>query len=147
MVICLKKEAYIKELNIKGFKNIQIVKEPADITAEKNDEKVFFEIKKTSTIKEYFGAATLTEWRSAYKNPKNYFFVICQENNDKFHFTEYSPEEFEKFSTIPPFKIFFNIPLNNGEKMFSVRKNKTAIQLTKERLIELDKVFNKFKND
>jgi len=53
----------------------------------------------------------------------------------------------KKFSTIPPFKIFFNIPSNNGEKTVSTRKNKTAIQLTKERLNKLDKVFQKLKND
>lgn len=141
------KDAYVKELQIRGFRNIKIVKEPADIIAEKNDMKYYFEIKKTSANNEYFGAATLTEWRSAYENPENYFFVICQENGDGFHFTEYSPEEFERFSTIPPFKIFFNISLNSGEKVESTRKNKSAIQLTKNRLFELDKIFQKFKND
>ena len=94
-----------------------------------------------------FGAATLTEWRAAYLNSQNYFFVICQENGDEFHFTEYSPEEFEQFSTIPPFKIFFNIPLDKGAKVKSKRNNKTAIQLTKDRLSRLDQIFQEFKND
>lgn len=141
------KESFVFELEKRGFSNIQIVKEPSDIIAEKDGEKFFFEIKKTSVSGEYFGAATLTEWRAAYNNPKNYFFVICQENGSRFHFTEYTPSEFEKFSTIPPFKIFFNIPLDNGRKMISKRKNKTAIQLTKDRLRELDILFKKWKND
>ena len=141
------KDAYVEELKKKGFSNVKIVKEPSDIIAEKNGEKFFFEIKKTSAEKEYFGAATLTEWRAAYENLDRYSFVISQEYEDGFHFTEYTPNEFEKFSTIPPFKIFFNIPLDNGKKMKSKRKNKTAVQLTRKRLNELEDLFKKWKND
>lgn len=141
------KESFTLELRKRGFTNIQIVKEPSDIIAEKDGEKYYFEIKKTAAKKEYFGAATLTEWVAAYNNQERYCFVVCQEHDDGFHFIEYTPSEFEKFSTIPPFKIFFNIPLDNGRKMISERKNKTAIQLTKNRLRELDTLFKKWKND
>lgn len=141
------KESYVLELKKKGFCNIKIIKEPSDIIAKKDGIKYFFEIKKTSANSEYFGAATLTEWRAAYENLDRYFFVICQEHKNGFYFTKYTPDEFEQFSTIPPFKIFFNIPLNKGKKMRLKRKNKTAIQLTKERLKELDDLFKKWKND
>jgi len=139
------KESFVLHLAKSGYDNIQIVKEPSDIVAYKNGIKYYFEIKKTSAEKEYFGAATLTEWRSAYANPHNYFFVICQERNDFFSFTIYTPEEFEKFSTIPPFKIFFNITLNGTDKVLTIRKNKSAIQLTKDTLTKMDALFTTLK--
>jgi len=101
--------------------------------------------KKTSAAKEYFGAATLTEWRAACANPNNYFFVIAQETIAGFNFIEYTPTEFEKFSSIPPFKIFFNVPLNGARKVEVKRQNKTAIQFTDKKLRKLDEVFSTFK--
>jgi len=53
----------------------------------------------------------------------------------------------KNYSTIPPFKLFFNIPVSSGKKIKPTRENKTAIELTKERLRELDILFQKFKND
>src|SRR3989338_2924588 len=135
------KEAFAEELKNRGYVGIKIVREPADIIAHKDGQKYFFEIKKTSVGKEYFGAATLTEWRSAYANPNNYFFVICHEVQESFSFAIYTPEEFERFSTIPPFKIFFNIPVNGSEKSIVKRRNKSAIRLTKNNLDQLDKLF------
>lgn len=141
------KDAFVEILKIRGYSDVKIVKAPSDIIGVKNGEKYFFEIKKTSAQKEYFGAATLTEWRAAYSTPNNYFFVIAQETIDGFNFVEYTPYEFEKFSTIPPFKIFFNIPLNGSSKVETKRKNKSAVQFTKERIDKLDEIFLTFKND
>jgi hypothetical protein len=141
------KEVFVKALEIRGYSDVRIAKAPADILALKNGEKYLFEIKKTSAKKEYFGAATLTEWRSAYSNPKNYFFVIAQETPKGFNFTEYTPDEFEKFSSVPPFKIFFNIPLNESNKVEAKRKNRSAVRLTKEKLLKLDEIFSIIKND
>ena len=139
------KEIFVTMLQKRGFSEIRIVKSPADIIAMKKGEKYFFEIKKTAAIKEYFGAATLTEWRAAYANPNNYFFVIAQETTAGFNFTEYTPSEFEKFSSIPPFKIFFNIPMNGSHKVESKRKNKTAIQFTNKKFQKLDGIFSTLK--
>lgn len=141
------KEAFAAELLRRGFSDVKVTKAPADIIAYKASEKFYFEIKKTSAENEYFGAATLTEWRAAYANPNNYFFVIAQETTSGFNFIEYTPNEFEKFSSIPPFKIFFNIPLNGSSKVKTKRKNKSAIQFTKERLMKLDEIFSTFKSD
>lgn len=57
------KTAFIAELLSRGYSNARVTKRPADITAEKDGETYFFEIKSTSAEKSYFGAATLTEWR------------------------------------------------------------------------------------
>lgn len=141
------KEEFTKILITRGYSDVRIVKAPADIIATKNGEKYFFEIKKTSATKEYFGAATLTEWRAAYSNPNNYFFVIAQETIEGFNFIEYTPDEFEKFSSIPPFKIFFNIPLNGNNKVETKRKNRSAIQFMREKLLKLDEIFSTLKND
>lgn len=141
------KEEFLEALKARGYSDVRIVKAPADIIATKNGGVYFFEIKKTSAKKEYFGAATLTEWRAAYANPNNYFFVIAQEASDGFNFIEYTPAEFEKFSSIPPFKIFFNLPLNGDAKVETNRKNISAIKFTEERLIKLDEIFSTFKND
>ncbi|MDP3955886.1 MAG: DUF3883 domain-containing protein [bacterium] len=141
------KEEFAEILKTRGYSDVRIVKAPADIIATKNGEKYYFEIKKTSAKKEYFGAATLTEWRAAYSNPNNYFFVIAQETIEGFNFIEYTPDEFEKFSSIPPFKIFFNIPLNGSSKVEPKRKNRSAVQFMKEKLTKLDEIFSTFKND
>jgi hypothetical protein len=141
------KVEFAEALRARGFVDVRIVKMPADIIAVKNGEKYFFEIKKTSAKKQYFGAATLTEWRAAYSSPNNYFFVIAQEVSDGFNFTEYTPNEFEKFSTIPPFKIFFNIPLDGSNKVKTKRKNRCAIQFMREKLIRLDEIFSTLKSD
>ena len=59
------KEAYINFLLSHGFDEANVTARPADITARKNGETYYFEIKKTSKEKLYFGAATLTEWSEA----------------------------------------------------------------------------------
>lgn len=141
------KDAFVKHLTKEGYSDIKIVKSPADIIAFKDSVKYYFEIKKTSAENVYFGAATLTEWREAYLNPNTYFFVICVENGASFDFVMYTPEEFEKFSSIPPFKIFFNIPLDGKNKVLTRRKNTTAIRLSKEKLDKLDDIYSAIKED
>ncbi len=141
------KKAFSVYLSRNGYVDVKVVKEPSDIIAYKDGVKYFFEIKKTSAGKEYFGAATLTEWRAAYANPGNYFFVVCQEVGDYFNFITYTPEEFEKFSTVPPFKVFFNISLDGDNKVLSKRRNKTAIRFKKESFDKLDALFTILRNE
>ena len=109
------KQKYVEELNKQGFSNARIIKAPADICAEKDGNTFYFEIKMTRQANKYFGAATLTEWEQAIKDPSHFRFVVAIQSNDDtiLKFIEYTPEEFLRFSSIPPFKIFFNLDLNH----------------------------------
>ena len=114
--------------------------------AEKDGETFYFEIKKTAKSDSYFGAATLTEWAQAIKTPDHYRFVVAKTNEaeDEFNFMELTPAEMMAHSTIPPFKVYFNIDLNKNE---SKRKHRTAIQLTAERIAQLVEVFESMRNE
>jgi hypothetical protein len=59
-----------------------------------------------------FGAATLTEWAAAAHDPQHFRFVVACQRNEKWRFDEYTPEQFMAFSSVPPFKIYFSVPLN-----------------------------------
>ena len=62
------------------------------------------------------------------------FFVISgyvissRIHNEYFEFKEFTPDEFIKYSTIPPFKVYFNIDLNNYKK---ISKRNKALLATK----------------
>ncbi|MDD3014291.1 MAG: DUF3883 domain-containing protein [Candidatus Gastranaerophilales bacterium] len=107
------KKAFIVYLEKQGYTGARIISQPADIEAWKDGERYYFEIKMTKQTKSYFGAATTTEWNAAIENQGRYFFVIAVTNKDEkqFQFKIFTPEEFLIFSSIPPFKIFFNIKL------------------------------------
>lgn len=83
----------------------------ADMVIEKDGIPWYFEIKCTSKDKDVFGAGTLTEWKCAAENLGHYFFVIVKMGKlrtlPKFYI--YPPQEIIKYSTVPPFKIDFNI--------------------------------------
>jgi hypothetical protein len=137
------KQAYKSELKKRGYTNINIVAAPADISAVKNNETYYFEIKMTKQKDRYFGAATLTEWEAAIKNPQHYKFVIAQTNDNlTFNFIEYTPEEFMEFSTIPPFKIYFDVNLKDRMKK---RERRTAISFNKKVLGMLISLYQKLK--
>lgn len=140
------KKAYIEYLEKKGFTNCRVEASPADVIAEKDGETFYFEIKKTTKSDSYFGAATLTEWAQAIKTPDHYRFVVAKTNEaeDEFSFMELTPAEMMAHSTIPPFKVYFNIDLNKNE---SKRKHRTAIQLTAERIAQLVEVFESMRNE
>jgi len=141
------KKAYSEYLKSKGFNNIKIISSPSDISAEKNGELFYFEIKKTSNKENYFGAATLTEWVSALENKSNYFFVVALSlGNQEWEFTEYTPDEFIKFSTIPPFKIFFRVPISEKEKS-KERRNISAVTVSEDKIFKLKKVYEELKRD
>ena len=143
------KEVFIEQLKTRGFINAKIVASPADIVAEKNGKKWFFEIKMTKTAsknKAYFGAATLTEWKQALTTPDRYFFVVAYTDDaeENFNFVEYSPYEFMRFSTIPPFKVFFNIPAANKKKTTTANR-RTALPATEKNLKLLTKIYDELK--
>ncbi len=117
---------------------------PADVFASKNGELYLFEIKKTSKTNNYFGAATYTEWAAALGSFKGrYFFILAFENEGTFQFYKITPEAFMKYSTIPPFKIYFNIPfkIENGKIVFgSLNRDAGPIEMN-------DNVFEALKCD
>lgn len=108
---------YLKTNEYDNIKSSSVV----DLEADKGDNHYFFEIKSTKEATNYFGAATETEWNQAYSecasdNNNIFYFVIVQkfteEKEEKYRFKLFSPEDFLKISkktTIPPFKVYFNI--------------------------------------
>ena len=137
------KEAYTKVLAEEGFKEIKIISTPTDISASKNGIKYFFELKFTNQTNKYFGAATLTEWECAINNLENFFFVICRFEKNKWLFDKFSPKEFIGYSTIPPFKIFFDVDLKNFDKKKS--KETKSVKANFNNLNELVKIYDKLR--
>ncbi len=133
------KEAYANKLNANGFR-ARVTGYPADITAEKDGETWYFEVKMTRHEDRYFGAATQTEWSQAFKDPDHFRFVvvIADEADENFQFIEYTPAEFMEFSTIPPFKVYFNIDFAGKPKKRSSSREKKSIPLTEKNFRCLD---------
>jgi len=124
------KQAFIKKLLSEGFESAEVKAKPSDIIASKNGETWYYEMKLTDKQDKCFGAATLTEWEQAFKTPEHFRFVVAiRQSDDTFEFREYTPAEFMQFSTIPPFKIYFNINLD-GKKQGKHRQHQSAITLT-----------------
>lgn len=137
------KTEFVRRLQDKGF-NASVVGKPADIVATKDGETWYFEIKMTKQTDVYFGAATLTEWKQAVADSEHFRFVVAKTNEEEseFEFLEYTPDEFMKFSTIPPFKVFFNINFDGSE-----RKPRRATILTRENLEVISECFDKISKE
>lgn len=101
-----------------GYSDVAITNSPTDLKGKKDGKDVNIEIKWTSKQK-YFGAATFTEWRPTLKGEQVEFIVVKgsdSEDFDSWKYYTFSSEEFSKYSTIPPFKVNFNINLADLEK-------------------------------
>ena len=112
------KAAFIKHLQENGFQNAKVISSPSDIRAEKEGKEWFFEIKMTKRHDVYFGAATMTEWEQAFKTPDYFRFVIAiadDAHEHGFRFIEMTPAEMMQHSTIPPFKVYFNIDIEGKD--------------------------------
>lgn len=132
---------YMKRLEERGY-HIETKKAPADIVATKDGKTCYFEIKSTSKDDDYFGAATLTEWTAAIESPDRYWFVVARKVGEEFAFAKYTPQEFMKYSTIPPFKVYFNIrpDSENGKK-----RKSSAVHLTEGNLKQLIEWYGQLK--
>ena len=139
------KTEFIKVLESRGFQ-ARVASSPADIIATKDGQTWFFEIKMTKRTDAYFGAATLTEWKQAVADPEHFRFVVAMTDDaeSSFEFIEYTPSEFMEFSTIPPFKVFFNIDLNDQSKRRSGNK---AARLTQKNLELMSRCYEEIKKD
>ena len=137
------KTEFVKILRERGFE-AAVVSSPADIKATKDGQTWYYEIKMTKRSDVYFGAATLTEWRQALADPEHFRFVVAKtdEADSAFEFIEYTPAEFMEFSTIPPFKVYFNIDFKGKSKR---RGNRKATKLTKENLKVMRECFEEIK--
>jgi hypothetical protein len=145
------KQKYADLLKADGYK-VEFANDPVDIIAEKDGKKFYFEIKYTRQKKMYFGAATLTEWEAAVDEDKqdSFYFVVASRQGNDWKFVKYTPKEFMSFSYIPPFKIFFLVPVD-GEKdgptatePQSIRRVR-RVQLTTNRLNQMIKLYKEFK--
>lgn len=137
------KAQFIQALQERGF-DAKVVSSPADIMATKDGHTWFFEIKMTKRSDTYFGAATLTEWKQAMTDPEHFRFVVAKtdEEETEFEFLEYTPAEFMEFSTIPPFKVYFNINFDGSK-----RNPKKAIGLTRENFKVMNECFERIKKE
>lgn len=137
------KSEFIKLLQTKGF-DAKVVSSPADIMATKAGETWYFEIKMTKRADEYFGAATLTEWKQAMADPDHFRFVVAKtdEAESYFEFIECTPAEFMEYSTIPPFKVYFNIDFSNKRKK---KANGKATKLTQYNLKLMGECYEEIK--
>ena len=137
------KTEFVKVLQERGFE-AKVVSSPADIVATKAGKTWYFEIKMTKRADVYFGAATLTEWKQAMADSEHFRFVVAKTDDaeSSFEFIEYTPVEFMEFSTIPPFKVYFNI---NFENIAKKKKTRKATKLTKENFEVMDRCFEEIK--
>ena len=134
-------------LTEQGFCNVQKINSPVDFKASRDGQEFFIELKFTSSEKTYFGAATLVEWVCALENPGNFYFLFAHKQisvtgDDIWDFELMLAEELMKYSTIPPFKIFFSIPLPLKSSR-SPPQRKSAKQATQENIRYLSEVFSK----
>lgn len=146
------KEEFVKELEKEGYEKVEIISTPVDIIAEKDGVKWYFEIKKTSKTKKIFGAATLTEWNQAYADSEHFRFVIAvSKDNIKFNFYPVTIDEFALLSSIPPFKINFNIPdidkLSQISKLVQTRTGSRTVKVNENRVKKLNEFYMKLKKN
>lgn len=123
------KAAFCDELvNNRGYQSAKVTASPADITAVKDDVTWYYEIKMTKRSDTYFGAATATEWEQAFKDPDHFRFVVAitDEQEQEFRYLEFTPAEFMKACTIPPFKVYFNVDLVTGKPKESKHREGTV---------------------
>lgn len=91
--------------------SLLIGKSKADVIIKDNDGNEWdFEIKQSSWPKgKFFDAATLTQWYAWYKNQERYYFVFITGKKKDRQFTFVKASDLMARSTIPPFKIYFNV--------------------------------------
>jgi len=138
------KRAFCVDLVARGFSDPRIIGSPADITANKGSHKWYFEIKYTRKKQNYFGAATLTEWVAASRDPEHFRFVVAYRGEFGWIFDHYTVEEFMAHSYVPPFKIYFNVPIPKPPIRLHQATSK-RIRLTEARLRALGDFYETFR--
>lgn len=138
------KEAFCRWLLGHGYSEARVSASPADVVAVKAEETWLFEVKFTRAHTHCFGAATLTEWAAAAEDPEHFRFVIAYERDGDWRFDCYTPEAFMAFSSVPPFKVYFNVSLD-GRPVRGRSELSKRIHLTKARLRLLRRQFEELR--
>lgn len=144
------KQAFVERLLQNGYESAEVKAEPADVMAVKDGAVWYFEIKLTDHSDKCFGAATLTEWEQAFKDPEHFRFVVAiRDEAGSFEFRQFTPAEFLAFSTIPPFKVYFNIDFSGRARRESGKggKRKPAIKLTRDNFAQMNKLFKSMRDE
>lgn len=140
------KKAFVEVLMKRDFESAIVTKSPADVTATRHGKTYYFEVKYTSKAKAYFGAATLTEWEAALAHEDRFRFVVAAKRHGEWLFHEYTPEEFMEFSTIPPFKTYFNVDVDL-ERDTRVRRQTKSVRLTRDLIRQMCTLFKSFRSE
>lgn len=93
-----------------NYTSVEISHHPTDIEGvDPNGKTVHIEVKMTGKD-DYFGAATITEWGVVLDDILK-FVIARKDDTNKYGYRFYmiEAEEFYQISTVPPFKINFNI--------------------------------------
>ena len=139
------KEWYRDQLLNKGFESAEITKAPADITAKKDGETWWFEIKYTTKKDRYYGGSTETEWEQAFADPEHYRFVIIKTDKAAKNikvFREYEPKDFLEFCKVPPFIVTFTIPFVSKRTNKKKTEEVKSIDFSKEVFEEIHRVLS-----
>lgn len=139
------KEAFCRRLQREGYAEARVAAAPADVVAMKDGERWLFEVKFTRARTHCFGAATLTEWAAAADDPAHFRFVVAYKRDGEWQFDRYTPDEFMAFSSVPPYKVYFNVPLD-GRSARPRSEISKKIHLTKARLRRLRKQFDELRD-
>lgn len=137
------KLAFVADLKSRGI-DARVTGSPADVTAEIDGRVHYFEVKYTRAENTYFGAATLTEWQAALDHEERFRFVVAFMRDGKWVFHEYTPRDFMRFSSIPPFKIFFRVGVE-GDPVVAVDTETRSVRLTHERIREMATLFGSWR--
>ena len=73
--------------------------------------------------------------------------IAIEKEDDKFEFRKFTPLEFMKYSTIPPFKVYFNLPLNGEKKTTKRSSKKPAIALSEDNFNKMNDLFKEMKEE
>ena len=75
---------------------------------------------------------------------ERFTFVVAFLRDDGWAFHEYTADEFMQMSYIPPFKIFFNVPVG-GDRVVMSRNGSGAVALSRRRLTMMSELFARFR--
>ena len=98
-----------------------------DCIFEKDGQIHYHKVKATIQKDTYFGGTSITTWRCAIEHPETFRFVIAilNDKGDDFTFKYIKPEEMFRYCYIPPFRVHFNLNLENIDELET--KGLTAI--------------------
>lgn len=135
-------EKCIDWLQEQNFTEVTVTNHPTDIHAKKDGISYNIELKMTTKNDVYFGAASITEWNAMNNGNEDLLFVIARskdgsnDGNTTFDFSIYNKDDMKVFSSIPPFKVNINMPLDAQKAQEKIKKSKDGSR--KSRALRLD---------